>query len=259
MRRAPVPFLPPRRPGHGAAGGLHPGARHLLSVPFDYRQEPRHALLSVTKGSAVSKPTVRHDTLTSRPAPGVYMMHAQVPGYITNLVVRSAVDPATEVAAIRAAIQRVDRAQAISNVKTMSEYVGQSLARPRLYAVLVTGFSVLALLLAVLGVYGLIAYVVSQRTHEIGIRMALGAGRGQRFRAVLRQALALAAAGLVVGAVAAAAGGRLFAGLLFGVTPADPETYVIATGIFVIAVLAAAAVPAWRAARVDPTRALRYE
>jgi putative ABC transport system permease protein len=153
----------------------------------------------------------------------------------------------------------VDPTQAVSGVKTMEQYVEESLARPRLYAALVTGFAVLALMLAILGVYGLFAYIVGQRTHEIGIRLALGAGRGHVFRGVLLQALVLMFAGLAIGVVAALALGNLMSGLLFGVQVTDPATYAIAATVFLVVVLVATAIPARRAARIDPMTALRYE
>jgi predicted permease len=202
---------------------------------------------------------IRHDGLSSEPAPTVYMLHAQTPGYVTNLVVRTNGDAAAGAGAIRKAIQDVDPTQAISSVKTMEQYVEESLARPRLYAALVTGFAVLALMLAILGVYGLFAYIVGQRTHEIGIRLALGAGRGHVFRGVLMQALVLMLAGLAIGVVAALALGHLMSGLLFGVQATDPATYAIAATLFLIVVLLATAIPARRAARIDPMTALRYE
>jgi putative ABC transport system permease protein len=141
----------------------------------------------------------------------------------------------------------------------MEQYVGDALARPRLYATLVTCFAVIAMMLAAIGVYGLVSYVVTQRTPEIGIRLALGATRGSVFFDQFRQGLSLVVAGFVVGIAAAAALGRVVSGLLFGVTPGDPVTYLMAAAMFFVVALAAVAIPASRASRVAPVTALRWE
>ncbi len=202
---------------------------------------------------------VRHNQLTSEPTPTVFQLHAQRPGYIMSLVARTTVDPSTQGAAIRRAIQEVDRTQAVSGVKTMEQYLGDALSRPRLYATLVTCFAVIAVILAAIGVYGLIAYVVTQRTHEIGIRLALGAARARVFLDLFGQGARLVMAGLVVG-VAAAVGLRGVAStLLFGVTPGDPLTYLMAAAVFSGVACAAVVIPARRASLVEPTTALRYE
>jgi predicted permease len=202
---------------------------------------------------------VRHNGLTSEPAPTVFLLHAQTPGYITSLVVRTTGDANAQAAAIRHAIRDVDPSQAVSAAKTMEQYLGDLLARPRMYAALVAFFAVIAVLLAAIGIYGLIAYVVTQRTHEIGIRLALGASRRDVFRATFGQGARLTFIGLVLGVVAARGLRGLVATFLFGVTPGDPVSYVLAAAVFGAVALAAAAIPALRASRVDPTRALRYE
>jgi len=202
---------------------------------------------------------IRHNGLTSEPAPTAFLLHAQTPGYITNLVVRTEGDATAQAAAIRRAIQEVDRTQAVSRVKTMEQYVGDALARPRLYATLVTCFAVIAMMLAAIGVYGLVSYVVTQRTPEIGIRLALGATRWGVFFHQFRQGLSLVVAGFVVGIAAAATLGRVVSGLLFGVTPSDPVAYMMAAAMFFSVALAAAAIPASRASRVAPVTALRWE
>ncbi len=202
---------------------------------------------------------IRHNGLTSEPAPTAFLLHAQTPGYITNLVVRAEGDATAQAAAIRRAIQEVDRTQAVSRVKTMDDYVGDALARPRLYAILVTCFAVIAMLLAAIGVYGLVAYVVTQRTPEIGIRLALGATPSGVFFDQFRQGLWLVVGGFAIGMVAAAALGRVVSGLLFGVTPGDPVTYLMAGAMFFVVALAAVAIPAGRASRVAPVTALRWE
>ena len=129
-------------------------------------------------------------------------------------------DATTQAAAVRRAIHEVDPTQAVSAVKTMEQYVGDALARPRLYAALVACFALIAVMLAAIGVYGLLAYIVTQRTHEIGIRLALGATRANVFRELFGQGARLVAAGLVIGAVAAVALRGVVSTLLFGVAPA---------------------------------------
>ena len=188
----------------------------------------------------------------------MFQLHAQ-PGYITNLVVRTTGNPTTQAAAIRRAIQEVDRTQVVSGVKTMEQYLGDALSRPRLYAALVTCFAVLAVMLAAIGVYGLLAYVVTQRTHEIGIRLALGAAHGKVFLDLFGQGARLVIAGLVVGVLAAVGLRGVAATLLFGVTPGDPLTYLVAAAVLSGVACAAVMIPAHRASMVEPIKALRHE
>jgi predicted permease len=202
---------------------------------------------------------IHHEGLTSAPAPTVFLLHAQAPGYITSLVVRTTGTPNVDASSIRRAIQEVDPTQAVSAVKSMEQYLDESVARPRLYAALVTSFAVLAVTLAVIGVYGLLAYIVKQRTHEIGIRMALGAARDDIFRVVLHQGVILVLSGLAIGLVVAVGLRGVVSALLFGVTAGDPLAYAGAAVLLLGAACTAAAVPARRAARVDPVVALRDE
>jgi predicted permease len=202
---------------------------------------------------------IRHGGLTTDPAPTVFLLHAQNPGYVTSLVVRTTGDPTAFIGSIKAAIRDADRTQAVSDVKTMDQYVADLLARPRLYAVMVASFALLALVVAAVGVYGLIAYVAAQRTHEFGIRMALGAAPGAVFRSVFGQGTFLTVTGLLVGLALSLALQRVIATLLFGVTATDPATYVTAAAVFAGLALVATVGPAWRASRVDPTTALRYD
>jgi putative ABC transport system permease protein len=202
---------------------------------------------------------VHHTGLTSEPAPTVFLLHAQTPGYITNLVVRTAGEPLGSVPAIRRAVYEADPTQAVSAPRTIEQDVASVLARPRLYALLVTSFASIAVLLASIGVYGLIAYVVTQRTHEIGIRVALGATRTRVFLDVVRQGAGLVIAGLLGGLLAAAAVRKVATELVYGVTPGDPLTYLVAASAFTVVALAAVTIPARRATRVEPVRALRCE
>jgi putative ABC transport system permease protein len=202
---------------------------------------------------------VRHNGLTSEPAPTVFLLHAQTPGYITNLVVRTRGDPISHAAAIRRAIHEADPTQAVSSARTIEGDVARVLARPRLQAILVTGFAIIAVILAAIGVYGLIAYVVTQRAHEIGIRLALGATRRTVFFELFDQGARLVAAGLVLGLAAAAATRHFVSTLVFGVTTGDPQTYLLAALMFSAAALAAVVIPARRASRVEPVTALRCQ
>lgn len=201
----------------------------------------------------------RHSGLTSDPAPTVFLLHAQTPGYITNLVVRTSGDPITHAPAIRRAIHEVDPTQAVSGVGTIEQDVAKVLARPRLQAILVTCFAVIAVMLAAIGVYGLIAYVVTQRTHEIGIRLALGATPEKVFLDLFGQGVRLVGAGLLVGVAAAVGLREVVSTLVFGVTTGDPLTYLLAALVFLGVALAAVMIPALRASRVEPVSALRCE
>ncbi len=192
------------------------------------------------------------------PAPTVYLLHAQTPGYITSLVVRTTGDASAQVGAIRRAIQEVDPTQAVSAARTMDQYVGDALARPRMYAALVGSFAAIAVMLAAVGVYGLLAYVVAQRTREIGIRLALGAARERVFRYLFGQGARLVLAGLAIGIVAAAGLRGVVSTFLFGVTPGDLASYVMAAAAFAAVALTAVAFPARRASRVEPISALRH-
>jgi predicted permease len=202
---------------------------------------------------------VHHNGLTSDPVPTVFLLHAQTPGYITNLVVRTSGDPMTHAAAIRRAIHEADPAQAVSAVGTLEEDVAKVLAGPRLQAALVASFAGISLVLAVVGVYGLIAYVVAHRTQEIGIRLALGATSQRIFGALFAEGAWLVVGGLVVGVGAAVLLRGLVATLVFGVTPGDPLTYSIAASAFLAVALIGVAIPARRGSRVEPVSALRCE
>ncbi len=176
-----------------------------------------------------------------------------------SLVVRTDGEPAALAGSIRAAVRELDPNLPVANVRTMSEIVEGSLSAPRFTAVLLGVFALLALTLSVIGIYGVLSYVVSRRTREIGIRLAIGAGRGQVLRMVLRNGLALSLTGVVLGLAAAALVTRLIAGLLHGVTPGDPITFAgVGLGLAAVAALASL-VPAIRATRVDPVVALKAE
>jgi putative ABC transport system permease protein len=141
----------------------------------------------------------------------------------------------------------------------MEQIAADSVAQPRVYLLLLSLFAGTAILLAALGIYGVLMHVVTQRTREIGIRLALGAGRGSVVRMVVQQAGLLAIAGLVIGLVVALGASRLIGGLLFEIAPTDAMTYVAVAGALLAIALLASYLPARRASRIDPVQALRYE
>jgi putative ABC transport system permease protein len=178
-----------------------------------------------------------------------------------SLIVRSApgIDPATLSAPVRRAVQEVDKNQPVFNVRTMREIFDESVAQQRLLMTLLAVFAALALLLAGVGLYGVMAYLVTQRKHEIGIRLALGARAADIFRLVIGQGLILTAIGILVGLAGAFALTRLMTSLLYGVSATDPMTFVGITLLLVSVALLACYIPARRATKVDPMIALRYE
>lgn len=176
-----------------------------------------------------------------------------------DLVVRTAGDPMGLVAAVRDVIRSVDPDQPLSNVRTMDEVLGEEVAPRRLSMLLLTGFAALALLLASIGIYGVLGYFVAQHTQEIGVRLALGARPGDVIRLVLRKAMGLTGLGILIGLICALALTRLMQSMLFGVSAADPTTLFLIPLILAATAFLAAYLPARRAARVDPIAALRFE
>jgi len=160
---------------------------------------------------------------------------------------------------VRAQIQSVDPNLPVFNVRSMDEVIGVSLASRRFSAELVGGFAAVALLLAAIGIYGLLAYMVGQRSHEIGVRMALGAGRGDILKMVLRQGVVLVGAGLLAGLVLTFLAARGIGSLLVGVSPSDPVTLVSVAVLLAAVGLVASYIPARRAMNIEPLRALKYE
>jgi putative ABC transport system permease protein len=174
-------------------------------------------------------------------------------------VVRTAADPMSVVGGVRALVREVDAGAALFNVAPMDQIVARSVSRPRMYAVLLAIFAAVGVSLAVIGIYGVMAYSVAQRTREIGIRLALGARRTSVLLGVLRHSMMMTAAGMAIGLLGAVALSRYLEGMLFGVTPADVPTYAAVIALFAAVAAIAALVPARRAASVDPLIAIRYE
>jgi putative ABC transport system permease protein len=196
----------------------------------------------------------------------VYTAYLQKPDVLSNfpptaiaVLARTAQDPAPLSAAIKAAILGVDRTQPVYAIQPMTEVVAKSIAQRKLSLILLAFFAASALLLAAIGVYGVLSYSVTQRAGEIGIRIALGARQAQVLLAVEKQGMALVLAGLAVGLAGAMVFTRFMSSLLFRVNSRDPLTFGISAGTLVVVSLFACYLPARRAARVDPMAALRSE
>jgi putative ABC transport system permease protein len=176
-----------------------------------------------------------------------------------TLLLRTKPGAPPALAEVRNVIGSINRDLNVNNPQSLDDIIGESLAPERFSTTLLTVFAALALGLASIGVYGVVAYSVTQRTHEIGLRMALGAQPWDIFKLVISQGGRLALIGIIFGMLGALASTRLMRTLLFGVTPHDPLTLIIVCGVLIVAVLLACYIPARRAAKVDPLVALRYE
>ncbi len=203
---------------------------------------------------------VKHRTLNMQDTPEVYLSSSQIPMDSMSIVARTSVsNPAAITSAVRNELAAVDRNIPLVRVRVFDEYLSRALARPRFNAMLLSIFAATALVLTAIGIYGVMAYSVSQRTSEIGIRIALGAGKDSIFRLIVGQAMTVVAISLVAGVLGAFAATRLLSSLLFGIGASDPLTF----GAIVLLVSAVAFIAAWvparRAMRVDPIVALRAE
>jgi putative ABC transport system permease protein len=192
-------------------------------------------------------------------APQIYTSYAQNPGIFATVVARTAVEPMSLAEAVRGAVWSVDSEQPVWKVRTVESLIDSDLATARNVMALMTVFGFVALVLAALGIYGVISYSVEQRTQEIGVRMAVGASAWDVFQLVVRGGVGLALVGIAVGVIAAAGLTRLMAGLLYGVGPTDPLTFVVVPFVLTAVAVLACYVPARRATRVDPMVVLREE
>lgn len=202
---------------------------------------------------------VRSSSLEGQPQPEMYVAHAQAATRAMTYLVKSSQPVARVLSDARAVVQSVDSQLPLIFPETMQQVLDRATSRPRFYVVLLGLFAVLAVALAAVGVYGVVAYAVCERTREIGVRMALGAGRGQVVRLMLWQGLGPAVVGLAAGLAVALASGRVISGELYGVRAQDPATFAGVTLLLLAIVLLACLVPAWRATRVPPAAALRGE
>jgi putative ABC transport system permease protein len=203
--------------------------------------------------------SVKHRGFSGEPRPEMTLPYRQFQIGEMTLVMRGTLDSATAAEAIRNAVRPLDPVQPVSRVRGMEAFLADSTAQPRFTTLLLSGFALLALTLAVVGVYGVMSYTVNQRAREIGLRVALGADRRQVVWMVVRRGLMLAAAGIAAGLLGALAGTRLLTGLLFGVTATDLATLTACVIVLGTASLAAACVPAIRASRIAPAVVLKTE
>jgi putative ABC transport system permease protein len=202
---------------------------------------------------------VKYSGLDTPPEPSYYMPYRQNAWRSQSVVVRASGDPRGLVNAVRRMVASLDRDVPVTRVRTMDELMTASVAPPRFRTTLVSSFALVGLLLAAVGIYGVMAYAVAERTHELGVRVALGADRASVLRLVLGEAGALAAIGIALGVAGAFAATRLIQNLLFGVTSTDAVTFIGISALLAVTALVASYVPARRAMRVDPMVALRYE
>jgi predicted permease len=202
---------------------------------------------------------VRYDNLTAEAEPFVYYPQPELTYEFMTLVVRTAGDPAEMAPAIRRELAAIDPDQPVSDVRTMTQVMADTVARARFNTLLLTIFAGLATLLAAVGIFGVMSYSVQLRTREIGLRMALGAQPGRVLMLVLRQGLLLTLIGIGVGLAGALALSRVMSGLLYGVTASDPATFAAIVVVLAVVSLIACYIPAHRATRVDPLIALKYE
>jgi len=226
------------------------GKRVRFGPPED--NEPWHTIIGVVR--AVRHQRVQEDTRKS-----VYLPHLQIPVSGLSLVARTSSAPHELVGAIRREVTQLDSDLPVSEVATMEEVVAESIWQPRLYATLFAVFGGGALVLALIGIYGVMAFLVQTRTHEIGVRMALGATARDVFTLIVGRGMKLTAVGVLIGVAGAAALTRLMHSLLFNTSATDPITFILIPIMLSLAAFFACYIPARRAAKVDPLVALRYE
>ncbi|HVR96032.1 MAG TPA: ABC transporter permease [Thermoanaerobaculia bacterium] len=202
---------------------------------------------------------LKHEGLASDTLPELYLPNAQGTWRFVILAIRTDRDPASLTRPVQQAIWQVDKNLPIAKVRTLDEIVGESIGEPRFYTLLLTAFAVVALILAAVGIYGMVSYSVSQRTHEIGIRMALGASRTKVLRMVLREGLLLAGLGMIAGVLLSVGLTRFLASLLFGIAATDPATFAAVCVALGLVALLSSYLPARRATQADPMAALRLD
>jgi putative ABC transport system permease protein len=242
-----------------------------LAHAFFPNQNPigKHVRPGIGNGYGTGEPPMREivgvieDMKQSGPgievAPQVYAPLAQSPFDTMSILVRTTNDPGGLVNAARQQITSLDKNLPVYSVKTLDRYFADSVAEPRFISLLLTCFAALAVLLACLGVYGVVSYAVSQRTQEIGIRMALGAGAGTVVRSVLSRGMLLALTGVSIGVAGSFLLVQLLSNMLFGVRATDPMTFVGAAAALLCVAAFASYIPARRAASIDPMQALRTD
>ena len=226
------------------------GRRIRFGPPED--NEPWHTIIGVVG-------TVRHERMQEDTRKSVYLPHAQMPVNGVALMARTTSEPKELVAAIRREVAQLDSDLPVSKITTMQEVIDESIWQPRLYATLFGVFAGGALLLALIGIYGVMAFLVQTRTHEIGVRMALGATARDVFKLIVGRGMKLTAIGVLIGIGGAVAVTRLMHSLLFNTSATDPIVFIMISLLLAVAAFLACYIPARRAAKVDPLIALRYE
>jgi putative ABC transport system permease protein len=240
-----------------AARAFWPGESPLgRQIVLPINNEPSHTLTVVGVVGDVRQASLG---ILPRPEIVVSPMQSRLRGSSTTIVAQTEGDPKALAESLRAAVHSANPLVPVARIATVDDVISNSIDQPRLYATLLGAFALLALVLACVGLYGLIAYSVSQRRHEFGVRVALGAAQSAIVRLVVGEGLHLAAAGVGIGLVVAVAATRLLVGLVVGVEPQDPVTFAAVTLVLVGATLLATYIPARRAAAVDPIAALRDE
>jgi putative ABC transport system permease protein len=202
---------------------------------------------------------VRNRALNTEPKPAYYLPQSQVPFNQLIVVMKTGANPDSFLQSATREVRSMDPELPVFGVKTMDDYISGSVAAPRFNTTLLSIFAAVALVLTVIGLYGVMSYSVAQRTNEIGIRMALGAQTRDVLKLIVKQGLRLVLIGLGLGMAGALALTRLLSSLLFGVGTKDPTTFVAIAALLALVALLACYVPAWRATKVDPLVALRYE
>ena len=202
---------------------------------------------------------VKQESITAGASPEIYVPFSQMPMNSMTLFIRTSGKPTDLAPALRSEVFAIDRNQPVYNMKTLDQRVVETIAVSRSLMLLFSGFALIALVLAAVGIYGIVSYAVSQRTREIGIRMALGARSVDVLRLVVKNGITLVVAGIVIGVTGALVLTRFLTTMLFGVTPTDTRTFVVVSLALAAIAIVACLVPARRATRVDPLEALRCE
>jgi len=238
---------------HRAFPGQDPlGKRLMLPLPPS-RQPSPVAIVGVVAD-------LKYSRLDAHPEAEIYIPYAYALGLTSfSVVVRAGADPAALTPSLRQAVAGIDRTLPVFGVMTLEQALAESIAPQRFNLVLFGIFAASALSLALIGIYGVIAFSVTQRTHEIGVRLALGAQRREVVGMIVRQGMAIALSGIALGVAAALVLTRVMIGLLYDVAPTDPATFTAVTGLLATTALAACSAPALKAALVDPIVALRCE
>ena len=232
-------------------GERTPVGRHFHFVNGSDRNVPIH-VIGVARDA-------KYASLEQRVPPTLFMPHTQVPPGGMTVEVRTVADPMTVASSIREAVRQTDPTIAIAGMKTLRRQIAETIGKPRAFAALTTVSGMIGLLLACIGLYGVVSYETISRTRDIGIHMALGARRADVLRLVMRQTVVVVTIGAGIGIALALAASRLIGGLLFGIAPSDPFAIASALAVLIGVALAASYLPARRASQLDPTQALRYE